>query len=108
MRAPRLLLLALAVATLVGVTARDGRADDFKTGDMVDKESWQKAEGLLPPEILRHYKEGEYANKFVDWPAAKFNTRPTSKRAPTRTKASSRPAPRARSSTRPRASSPRT
>jgi hypothetical protein len=76
MRAPRLLLLAVAIAALVGVTARDARADDFKTGDMVDKGSWQKAEGLLPPEILRHYKEGEYANKFIDWPTAKFNYPP--------------------------------
>ena len=73
MCAPRLLLLAFAVATLIGVTARDGRADDFKTGDMVDKRSWQKAEGLLPPEILKHYKDGEYVNKFVDWPAEKYN-----------------------------------
>ena len=43
---------------------------------MVDKDSWQKAEGLLPPEILKHYKDGEYVNKFVDWPMAKYNTPP--------------------------------
>jgi len=70
------LVLALAVTSLVAVTPRDGRADDFKTGDMIDKGSWQKAEGLLPPEILRHYKDGEYANKFVDWPMAKYNIPP--------------------------------
>ena len=75
MCAPRLLLLVLAAATLIGVTAHDGHAD-FNTGDMVDQKSWQKAEGLLPPEILKHYKDGEYINKFVDWPAAKFNTPP--------------------------------
>jgi len=38
---------------------------------MIDKDSWQKADGLLPPEILQHYKNGEYANKFVEWPMAK-------------------------------------
>jgi hypothetical protein len=68
-RASRLLPLVLAAAILAGVTG-NAVAADFKTGEMVDKGSWQKAEGLLPPEILRHYKEGEYANKFVDWPVA--------------------------------------
>src|SRR5215510_14643184 len=57
--------VVLAFALTMTVTA--ARAADFKTGDMIDKDSWQKAEGLLPPEILRHYKDGEYANKFVDW-----------------------------------------
>jgi hypothetical protein len=76
MRASRLSLLALGVAALIGVTARDGRAVDFKTGEMIDKDNWQKAEGLLPPEILRHYKEGEYANKFIDWPVTQFNNPP--------------------------------
>jgi hypothetical protein len=71
-----MLLIVLAVAALVGVTSRNGAAADLKTGDMIDKESWQKAEGLLPPEILRHYKDGEYANKFVDWPMAKTNFPP--------------------------------
>ena len=64
--------LALAVAALAVATARPSGADEFKTGDMIDKNSWEKAEKLLPPEILRHYKEGEYSNKFVDWPASKF------------------------------------
>src|SRR5262245_45759846 len=59
--------LVFAAALLVGVTSGITAAADFKTGDMIDKDTWQKAEGLLPPEILRHYKDGEYANKFVDW-----------------------------------------
>src|SRR5262245_9525041 len=65
-------VLAFAFAT----TVTSSRAADFKTGDMVDKETWQKAEGLLPPEILEHYKTGEYANKFVDWPADKNDHAP--------------------------------
>ena len=65
-------LLAFAVATAVG----SSRAADFKTGDMVDKETWQKATGLLPPEVLKHYEKGEYANKFVDWPADKLGQAP--------------------------------
>src|SRR5262250_3389629 len=71
MRELKLLPMVLAVAALVGVTSLDAAAADFKTGEMIDKDSWQKAEGLLPPEILRHYKDGEYANKFIDWPTAK-------------------------------------
>src|SRR5262245_26984800 len=57
-------VLALAFATAV----TSSHAADFKTGDMVDKETWQNATGLLPPEILRHYEKGDYVNKFVDWP----------------------------------------
>ena len=71
MRALTLLRIVLATAALAGVTGRTATAGGFQTGEMVDKDSWQKAEGLLPPEILRHYKDGEYANKFIDWPASK-------------------------------------
>jgi hypothetical protein len=70
MRDLSLLPVMVAVAALVGMTSRNTAAADLKTGDMIDKSSWQKAEGLLPPEILRHYKDGEYANKFIDWPAS--------------------------------------
>ncbi len=38
-------------------------------GDVLDQSNWQKAEGLLPPEILEHFKQGEYASRIVDWPA---------------------------------------
>src|SRR5215831_16653406 len=73
--------IVLVAAALVGVTPRNTAAADFKTGDMIDRNSWQKAEGLLPPEILRHYKEGEYANKFIDWPIAKTTFPPDFKAA---------------------------
>jgi hypothetical protein len=36
-------------------------------GDWLDTTNWQKAEGLLPEEILRHYKEGAYRNQIVDY-----------------------------------------
>ena len=36
---------------------------------VLDQSNWQLAEGLLPPEILEHYKTGGYANPIVDWPA---------------------------------------
>jgi hypothetical protein len=69
-------LLALGVVLVLGLTAGRGHADEFKTGEMIDKSNWEKAKDLLPEEILRHYKDGEYANKFVDWPASQFNWPP--------------------------------
>src|SRR5262249_54101098 len=77
------LLAAVAMTAAVVTTApRLVTADEFKTGEMIDQNNWQKAEKLLPPEILKHYKEGEYANKFVDWPASQY-TWPTDLKAGT-------------------------
>jgi hypothetical protein len=44
----------------------------LKAGEVLDQTNWQQAEGLLPPEILKHYKGGEYANKIYDWPVGIF------------------------------------
>ena len=69
------ILRALLVAALAVVIVRPAWAqaqaatDGLKPGDVLDKTNWQKAEGLLPPEILKHYQNGEYANAIVDWPA---------------------------------------
>ena len=57
MRELRILLVVVAVAALVGMTSRNSAAADLKTGDMIDKDSWQKADGLLPPEILFFFKQ---------------------------------------------------
>jgi hypothetical protein len=76
-----LLRIVLAAAALACPTSRTAAAAGFKTGDMVDKDSWSKADGLLPPEILRHYKDGEYVNKFIDWPAAQTTIPPDFKAA---------------------------
>jgi len=75
-----ILFLALA-AVLSSRLAGAARAEDAppaaaaaakdsapKPGTMLDKSNWQLAEGLLPPEILKHYREGDYANPIVDWP----------------------------------------
>src|SRR5437667_2936162 len=40
----------------------------LKPGQVLGKDNWEAAKDLLPPEILRHYKDGEYANKIIDWP----------------------------------------
>ncbi len=46
----------------------DGNASGLKPGMVLAKDNCQLAKDLLPPEILRHYCNGEYANKIIDWP----------------------------------------
>jgi hypothetical protein len=43
--------------------------DGLRPGDVLDQRTWEQAEGLLPPEILAHYRTGGYANPIVSWPA---------------------------------------
>ncbi len=50
------------------VAAAAVAADELKPGMILNQQSWQVAEGLLPPEILKHYKEGDYINPVVSWP----------------------------------------
>jgi hypothetical protein len=42
-------------------------SDELKPGDVLNQTNWKKAEKLLPPEILKHYQDGEYANPVVAW-----------------------------------------
>jgi hypothetical protein len=49
---------------------------ELKPGMVLDQDTWQEAEGLLPPEILAHYKNGEYANPIVEWKKEHFNWPP--------------------------------
>ena len=71
-------VLALA---LVGLTtapfAAPANADGLKPGDVLDKSTAAQAEGMMPPEILQHYKEGKFQNKVVDWPSGVFRTAST-------------------------------
>lgn len=59
-------LAVAAVAIVFGTGARAGE-DGLKPGDVLGKDNWQRAESLLPPEILKHYREGEYVNPVVSW-----------------------------------------
>jgi hypothetical protein len=43
-------------------------AEELKAGMVLNQQTWQLAEGLLPPEILKHYREGDYINPVVAWP----------------------------------------
>jgi hypothetical protein len=51
-----------------GAPAEEGPRSRPNPGDVLGKDNWQLAEGLLPPEVLKHYQEGGYANPIVDWP----------------------------------------
>jgi hypothetical protein len=55
-------LLAFLVAWTAGARA------ELQPGMVLNQDTWQQAEGLLPPEILAHYKNGEYANVIAEWP----------------------------------------
>ncbi|MBX3028114.1 DUF1329 domain-containing protein [bacterium] len=73
-------LAAVVVAVSVGAAAfAADSADGLKPGMVLDQSNWQLAEGLLPPEILKHYQEGGYANAIVDWPLGTFNWPPNFK-----------------------------
>lgn len=53
----------IAVVVLIGVTRNWAALQD---GDTLGPESWQEAQGLLPDEILDHYRRGEYVNRVAD------------------------------------------
>jgi Protein of unknown function (DUF1329) len=73
----RFLLNAALLVSLVAVSVQKSAAEDgLKPGDVLNQTTWKKAEGLLPPEILKHYQNGEYINSIVDWPDSKYNWPP--------------------------------
>jgi hypothetical protein len=51
-------------------------SDALKPGMTLDQSNWQLAEGLLPPEILEHYKSGGYVNPIVDYPLGLYEWAP--------------------------------
>ncbi len=64
--------MPILVAAIIAFMASTGRAaDEIKVGEMLDQATAQKAEGLLPPEILRHYRDVAYANRIVEWSQSK-------------------------------------
>src|SRR5262249_52409544 len=47
--------------------AKQAREVGLKAGMVLGKDNWELAKDVLPPEILRHYKDGEYVNKVIEW-----------------------------------------
>lgn len=58
--------VGLMVVLVAAVSFGDARA--LGPGDVLDQRTWQEAEGLLPPEILEHYRDGGYTSRLIDWP----------------------------------------
>jgi hypothetical protein len=69
-------LAAVMIVAAVSSAARAADSDALKPGMVLDQSNWKLAEGLLPPEILKHYEEGGYSNKIVDFPLGSFNWPP--------------------------------
>jgi hypothetical protein len=65
-------VLAISLLLLVGAAARAAEPAALRPGTTLDQETATQAAKLLPPEILKHYQNGDYANPIVDWPAEKY------------------------------------
>jgi hypothetical protein len=62
------LLLAAIVVTGGKLVAGEEVAPGLKVGDVLEQSNCQLAKDLLPPEILRHYCQGNYRNRIVAYP----------------------------------------
>src|SRR5262245_62084054 len=62
--------LWVLVMLLVGLRALAGA--EIKPGMTLDKTTAEEAKDLLPPEILKHFQNGDYRNPVVDFPTSKF------------------------------------
>ncbi len=89
------LAIGLTIGACFGAAAQLAHAEDkgngsgveetrtmkLQPGDVLGQDNGQDAEGLLPPEILRHYKEGRYSNSIIDWPQGIYRWDPELKAA---------------------------
>src|SRR5712692_11926189 len=68
---------ALLVSLARPASAQEaGATGGLKPGEVLNQTNWKSAEGLLPPEVLKHYQHGDYANPIVDWPLGMFKFPP--------------------------------
>src|SRR5262249_40064934 len=64
-------LSAGSSAGVIGLAANRAGAE-VAPGTMIDQSTADQVKDLLPPEILKHYKNGEYVNRVVDFPNGRF------------------------------------
>ena len=62
---------AVMMVALLGFAGPGVRAE-LAPGTTLDQSNADQASGLLPPEILKHYKGGDYINPIVDFPTGRF------------------------------------
>ncbi len=70
-------LLAGALHAADTPAAAAPAAGELQVGEVLDQRNWQKAKGLMPDEILRHYEKGEYRNRIVDYPLGSAKWEPS-------------------------------
>ena len=72
---PVAVMLVLLVSGGIPAVSRaaDAPSDGLRPGDVVDQQTWQRAEKLIPAEVLKHYREGEYKNPIASWPTDVYN-----------------------------------
>jgi hypothetical protein len=62
--APRFAFAALLALFMLAASPPPAAA--LKDGEVLGPSTWSEAQGLLPEEILDHYKKGEYVNRIAD------------------------------------------
>lgn len=69
-----MVVFALACGGALRATAAEGGAQEvapgLKVGDILNKSNADLAKDLLPPEILKHYQNGDYHNRIISMPSA--------------------------------------
>ncbi|MFI5397938.1 MAG: DUF1329 domain-containing protein [Candidatus Binatia bacterium] len=61
-------LIHLCAAPVAHSQARQDNTAELKPGVVLDQSNSQLAKDLLPPEILKHYQNGDYKNRIVEYP----------------------------------------
>jgi hypothetical protein len=64
--------LGVIAAMCVAVQVMAARGAALSDGEELGPANWQQAQGLLPEEILDHYRLGEYRNTIVDVSGPRF------------------------------------
>jgi hypothetical protein len=57
-----------ALLVLVVLLAVPIRSEALTPGSMLDASNAGEADGLLPPEVVGHYKSGQFKNRIAAWP----------------------------------------
>ncbi len=60
------LIRIVSAVALLAATAQ-AATEGLQPGTVLDEKTWPLASELLPPEILDHYKRGEYTNAVGEW-----------------------------------------
>lgn len=58
-----MVVLVAFILVMTGVA----QAEELRPGDVLSRNNAQLAKDLLPPEILRHYENGDYSNPIIAW-----------------------------------------